>query len=137
MCARLTEAQDEQIWELGGRDVTLLLIDRGGFRFHCWTLDGDLEVRFGTPFLFRLADGREVEIDPEQPQAIAPLLDLIRTAVSQIAVRRAGELTVTFSDASSIRSRPHPAYEAWEINGAGELREIGYLCGPGGGSPWG
>ena len=135
MCARLAQSPDEHIWDLGGRSITQLLVDPSGFRFRCWTLDADLEVRFETPFSFRGADGREHDIDPEQPRTIAPLLDLIRTGVSEIRVLRSGEVAITLSDRSSIHARSHPVYEAWEIAGAGGLSGIGYLCGPGGGSP--
>ena len=137
MHARLAESRDEHVWELSGRSITQLLIDPSGFRFHCWTLDGDLEVRFETPFAFRGADGNEHQIDPEEPRTIAPLLDLIRAGVSQIRIRRTGEVEISFSDDSSIRASPDSAYEAWEITGAGDLTPIRYLCGPGGGSPWG
>src|SRR5690606_22876220 len=120
-----------------GRAVTMLILDRSGFRFHCWTLDGDLEVRLETPFEFHSPDGSQVSIDPEQPQTVAPLLNLVQAAVQQLRVKRSGELTVIFTDGTSLRAWPHPIFEAWEINGVGELGRIGYLCSPGDGSPWG
>jgi hypothetical protein len=124
------------VWELDGRDVTLLLIDFD-FRFHCWTLEGDLQARFGTPFTFAAADGREWKVDPEHPRTVAPLLDIAHAHVAEIRVRRDGRVSIAFTDGAAIRSEPHPSYEAWEIGGVGDLAAIGYLCGPGGGSPWG
>jgi hypothetical protein len=137
MSFRLAESNSEHTWTLDGRTVTQLLVDPSAFRFQCWSLDAGLEVRLGSPFTFRSQDGRDVHIDPEQPNSIAPLLQLIRTAVAQLLVQRSGELKATFTDGSMIIAGPHPAYEAWEVTGSGLLSEIGYLCGPGGGSPWG
>lgn len=137
MGAELSKSRDEHVWDLGGRAVTMLILDRSGFRFHCWTLDGDLEVRLETPFEFHSPDKSQVSIDPEQPQTVAPLLNLVQAAVQQLRVKRSGELTVIFTDGTSLRAWPHPIFEAWEINGVGELGRIGYLCSPGDGSPWG
>jgi hypothetical protein len=137
MGAQLSESENEHTWNFGGRAVTLLVIDRTGFRFHCWTLNGDLQVRFDSPFKFSAPDGREWNIEPEQPPTLAPLLELVQTGVSQIVIRRSGEVAISFSDGASIRSGRHSDYDAWAIQGEGEVGEISYECTAGGGSPWG
>ena len=36
------------------------------------------------------------------------------------------------------KSKPtYPQFEAWEARGEGAFEGLAYLCGPGGGSPWG
>lgn len=74
---------------------------------------------------------------PENPRAVAPLLDIARAHVTEIRVRRDGRVSITFTDGAVILSEPHESYEAWEIGGEGELAPIGYLCGPGGSPPSG
>jgi Family of unknown function (DUF6188) len=108
MCVQLVDVRDEHVWDLGGRSVTQLLVDPSGFRFHAWSLDGDLQARFETPFAFRSADGHQSVVDPEQPRTLAPLLDLIQTGVSRILVRRTGEVEVSFLDGSAITAKPQP-----------------------------
>ena len=128
---------DEHRWTLKDHQVTQLILDPSAFRFQTWTLAASAEIRCGVPFTYREADGIEHTLDPDAPESLAPLLGLLMQTLLTVTVTRLGNLAVTFGDGSELRVTPHPAYEAWEINGSGELEEMGYLCGPGGGSPWG
>ena len=105
-------------------------------RVQTWSLQDSLEIRFGAPFSFRDVDGRERDIDIEAPEQAAPLLSLLSLEIRAITVNRSGEMTVEFSDLSSITIASHPQYEAFEVTGSGDLERISYLAQPGGGSPW-
>jgi hypothetical protein len=135
--AIVDEQPDEHTWRLDGYRVTQLLVDASSFRFQSWALDGAVEIRCGAPFTFRDVDGREVAIDPELPERLAPLLTLTGRGLATVRVRRSGELMMQFGDGSAIVVPPHERYEAWEIRGSGVLEKLSYLCNIGGGSPWG
>jgi hypothetical protein len=137
MTATLTETADEQVWSFRGREVTQLIIDPAAFRFQTWTLDGAAEVRVNVPFTFRPAGGDPATLDPEHARELAPTLGLLGVGLERIGVQRTGELRIDFADGSVLEVSPHPAYEAWEVSGVDSLAALGYLCGPGGGSPWG
>jgi hypothetical protein len=137
MRATLIQNADEHHWMLLDYRVTQLLIDPGSFRLQSWSLEGSVEIRFGAPFSLISARGGERRLDPEQTEALAPVLALLRRPLQSITVSRDGELAVEFSDGVSLRSAPHPRYEAWEVQGAGALEGMSYQCDVGGGSPWG
>lgn len=137
MTAQLTKSDDEHTWTFQDRAVTQIIVDTAAFRLQTWRLDGGAEVRVGVPFTFRPADGPALTIDPERARELAPTLDLVGTGLRAIRVSRAGDLRIEFADGSALEVTPHPAYEAWEIRGADSLAGLAYLCGPGGGSPWG
>src|SRR6185295_14832933 len=100
-------------------------------------MDGTAEFRLGSPFRYVEGGGTEHAIDPGQPEQAAPLLGLITRPLKCVTVRRSGSLTLEFGDGSRLHIDPHPQLDAWEARGEGAFDELGYLCGPGGGSPWG
>lgn len=137
MAATLKQAPGQHNWRFSDQPVTQLLIDPGEFRFRSWTLSDSLEIRCGVPFRFAEADGREWIVDPTAHEQLAPLLTLLGRMLEEMEISRDGSLSVRFGDGSRIQVAPHPEYEAWEAHGGGRLEGLGYLCGPGGGSPWG
>jgi hypothetical protein len=137
MIANLASTHDEHEWSFVDSAVTQLIVDPGGFRFVVWSLEGSIEVRVGVPFTLRAANQTSSILDPECASDLAPTLDLLQVDLATIRVRRSGELRIDFANGAVLSVEPHPAYEAWEINGTGTMHELGYLCGPGGGSPWG
>jgi hypothetical protein len=137
MSATLDESPNRHRWVLDDHRVTQLLIDLASFRFQTWTMQASAEVRIGVPFTYREPDGVERRIDPEEPEQLAPLLTLLGRSIDTLVIDRTGELAVDFGEGSRISVRPHPRFQAWEIQGGGALEGLGYICGPGGGSPWG
>ena len=135
--AHLTETPDTRTWDLTGYRVTQLHIDAESVRIEVWTLAAAFEIRLGVPFRLLSSDGATTILDPEQSSELAPMLQLIGGSLSALCVRRSGNLVLTFADGRRLEADSHPAYEAWEVRGAGALEAIGYLASPGGGSPWG
>ncbi|HEX2217227.1 MAG TPA: DUF6188 family protein [Gemmatimonadales bacterium] len=137
MSAVLTRSSFEQLWTFEDRTVTQLVVDPGAFRLQTRALDGWAEVRVGVPFALRPAGRAPLLLDPEEARELAPALGLLGVGLRSIRVRRTGELRVEFADDSVLEVEPHPTFEAWEISGGESLAGLAYLCGPGGGSPWG
>ena len=136
MTADLTETPDEHRWSLRDHRVTQLLMDLRSFRFQTWSLEASAEIRLAVPFTYWEPDGLERQLDPEEPEQLAPLLSLLGRSIDTLTIARRGQLTIRFGDGSSIGIEPHPRVEAWEIQGGGALEGLGYLCNPGGGAPW-
>ena len=137
MLVKLKRSFDQHTWTFGDVRVSQLVLDPGSIRLIAWHLNGSADIRLFTPFEFVEPDGSKREVDPEQAEQVAPLLTLVQLSITGIEVTRAGSLQIAFGDGSSIGIEPHSKYEAWEANGEGALKELAYLCGPGGGSPWG
>lgn len=134
--ARLSKTSDQHNWEFINLAVTQLTFDPGTFRFVAWTLDGDIDVRFGAPFLF--GEGPDApSFDPIDTQSLSPVLSLVGCELAAATVLRSGALSVSPTNGKTLRIHPHPKFEAWESEGTGILSEFSYLCNPGGGSPWG
>ncbi len=133
----LKDTGGHHLWDLTGRRVTQLLLDPSSVRLQTWMPEGAAEVRIGVQFTLHTGAGIEHRLDPEQSEALSPVLPLLNRALRALVAFRSGELLVEFDDGASIRVQPHPEYEAWEANGEGELEGIAYLCSPGGGTPWG
>ena len=136
MRATLIESTDEHHWMLLDYRVTQLLVDPGSFRLQSWSLEGSLEIRFGAPFTLVSARGGARRLDPEQTEGLAPVLGLLRRPLQSVTISRDGVLAVEFSDGVVLRAEPHPRHEAWEVQGAGTLEGMAYVCGVGGGKPW-
>ena len=137
MKAELHESLDQHNWELQDVTVTQLVLDPGGLRIVAWHVDGSAEFRLGSPFSYTEADGLAREIDPEQAEQVSPLLALVSRPLTRVTVERSGGLELAFGDGSLLRIDPDPQFEAWEARGEGAFEGLAYLCGPGGGSPWG
>jgi uncharacterized protein DUF6188 len=137
MKVELHETTDQHDWELQDVAVTQLVVDPGALRIIAWHAEGSAEFRLGSVFSYTEPDGLERKVDPDQTEQVSPLLALVSRPLDRVTVRRSGELRLAFGDGSSIQIDPDPRFEAWEARGDGAFEELSYLCGPGGGSPWG
>jgi hypothetical protein len=136
MTAELMETPDEHRWTLRDHRVTLLAVDLRSLRFQTWTLEASAEIRLGAPFIYVEPDGLERRLSLDEPEQLAPLLSLLGRSIDTLLITRRGQLAIRFGDGSSITIEPHARTEAWEIQGGGALEGLGYLCQPGGGTPW-
>ncbi len=127
---------DRHVWTLGNHRVTQLVVEPGATRLVTWTLQASVDVRIGARFALRHADGEARAIDPDEPEQLAPLLTLVGRALETMTVLRRGELVLTFSDGTILAAGPHRRYEAWHVQGGGELEGMAYRCEPGGRVPW-
>lgn len=135
MPASLIQSADEHHWILLDHRIARVTVERDAVRLESWSLDGSLELRFAAPFVLRLPSGAERRLDPAQPEALGPLLPLVRRALRALTVRRDGELTVEIDDGSSIVAAPLGAREAWEVQGGGALEGMDYFGGVGRDTP--
>jgi hypothetical protein len=136
MSATLDEHPDRHVWTLHDHRVTQLVVELGATRLVTWTLNASLDVRFGTPFTVRQADGLDRPADPDEPEQLAPLLTLVGRWMETLTVTADGELALAFSDGTVLSARPDPRYEAWQVQGGGALEGLAYVARPGGGAPW-
>lgn len=137
MPAYLTETPEKHEWAISDHPVTSLIVDPSSVRLQAWTLQGMFELRFGVPFLLTPPEGTALEIDPERPQTVAPLLDLIGREVMRVHMTRSGSLVVELETGVRLTVEAHDRFEAWEAEFSGPFGDRGYLCRVGGGSPWG
>lgn len=136
MTATFDERPDRHVWTLHEHRVTQLVVELGAVRLVTWTLHASLDVRLGSAFTVRQADGVDRRADPDEPEQLAPLLTLVGRAAETLTATAAGELELTFSDGTVLVSRPDARYEAWQIQGGGALEGLAYVSQPGGGKPW-
>ena len=123
-------------WDLIGLKVTQLRLD---FQLHVpmWSLQREILIIFGTPFVLRRPTGEDQIFDPEQSETLCPLLSLLHRPVERFAASSDGRCLLRFADGTELHGEPHEKYEAWETHGEGDLGDASLLCGVGGGSPWG
>ena len=132
----LDSTPDRHRWTFAGHRVTQVAVELDGARLQSWALDASLDVRLGTAFTVRLADGTERSIDPHHPEQVAPLLTLLTRTIETLIVARSGTLVVSFSDGTEIRAASHPTIPAFEVQGGGALEGLAYVAVPGGGPLW-
>lgn len=123
-------------WDLAGLEVTFLHFDYR-FSVDMWSVERSLSIVFETPLGLHVPGSEEKVFDPEQNRQLGPLLSLLHLPVTSFAASSDGRCVLKFADGTELRSEPNPQFEAWEAHGTGDLKSIGLLCGPGGGSPWG
>lgn len=136
MSATLDEHPDRHVLTLHEHRVTQLLVELSAFRLQTWTLGASTELRVGVPFVLRQADGEDRRIDPAAAEQLAPLLTLVGRQLEALEVGRDGGLQAAFSDGTLVRVAPHARREAWQLQGAGGLEGLVYVCPAGGGVPW-
>jgi hypothetical protein len=134
----MIEYSDRRMWELGGHEVTRLLIDYR-FALQVWWLedavDHDLILTIGVPFRIRM-EGRERLIDPEVTTSLASTLPVLHKRVETLTVFRDGRLVLRFCDGAEIEVEKHAQHESWEAEGSGRLSDVVMLCSPHDGPPW-
>ncbi len=105
-------------------------------RLLTYSLGDAVELRVGVPFRLVQADGAERRIEPAEPEQLAPLLTLVGRRAEVMQMTDEGALTAGFSDGTVLHVAPHPREEAWQLQGAGGLEGLAYVCPAGGGPPW-
>jgi len=137
MSASFDELDDRHVWTLEGHRITQVCVDLSSCRLQSWSLQASLEIRFGVPFQLAFVDGTRREIDPEQPEQVAPLLTLVNRELLQLVVTKDGSIEARMSDGSVLTAISHRRHEAFAVSGGGALEGLVYVARPGGGSPWG
>jgi hypothetical protein len=134
----MTEYPDRRVWQLGGHEVTQLVIDYR-FSLQIWwredASDNDVTVTVGVPFVLRTTDSVQA-IDPEATSSVALALSILHKPVESVIAYRNGRLRITFVDGFEIAVEKHPQYESWEAYGHGLLADLQLLCSPHEGPPW-
>jgi hypothetical protein len=111
--------------------VRLLLIgrDANGHR----AVSAELIIE--SSFSFRDSSGKIHQLQPgTSGPALGPVIGLFMQAITAVAVRDRGTLTLDFNDGSQIVVEPHPKYESWHL--LGNEGVSGILVGPGGETGW-
>jgi hypothetical protein len=92
-----------------------------------------LRVYIEGEFTFAHERGEAILGTREQgPIQYAPLLGLMGEAVHGLYISTGGDLRIEFKSGAEIRIAPDPHYEAWQLDGLGNLMVV---CTPGGGEP--
>jgi Family of unknown function (DUF6188) len=86
-------------------------------------------ITLGGPFHMRGASGSRNDIDPGHPETVAPVLSVLRSQLSEVAIADPGVLSASFADGRTLIIGPGD-YEAWKFVGPGHGRVV---CLPGGG----
>jgi hypothetical protein len=95
-------------------------------------LAGDLDVRIEQNFTLVSRDGSERVLSPEgDPEAMAPVLAVSRSTVSEIVAFDDGRLEISFIDGMRILVPMCEDYEAWTLVGADGLRIVSLTAGEG------
>ena len=136
MSATLDERPDGHVLLLDEHRVTQLLVELRAMRLLTYSLHDALELRVGVPFTLQQADGETRQVDPAEPERLAPLLTLVGRRVEALEVAEGGAVEIAFSDGTLLAVAPHPREEAWQLQGAGGLEGLVYRCPAGGGRPW-
>jgi hypothetical protein len=90
-------------------DLTSITIDRRS------TLHfGDAALSIGAPFTL-VSDRTTHVLDPEQRDALGPLVALYPSTVRWLWTTPQGELTVVFGEGVVLRVAPHPVVRAWTV----------------------
>src|SRR5258707_382562 len=136
----MREFEDRRVWALGGHEITRLCLDYR-FSIEIWwgeegSPDNNVTIQIGNRFLLRRG-GKPIEIDPEQIETVVPALDILHKPVDSLAAYRDGRLVLRLAGGDEILVEKDSSYESWETHGIGMLADIGMLCSPHEGSPWG
>jgi uncharacterized protein DUF6188 len=123
------------LWTLSEWPITQLGFDVASVRLSAWKLQGSVEIRVGCPFTFR-TEADSMLLDPEATTSLSPILSLLGQPLHTITVTSRGVLHLEIGHCD-LAVEPHREFEAWEAQGEGVFDGLGYLCRPGGGSPWG
>jgi hypothetical protein len=113
---------------LRGRKVTRLAIDYV-VKLEFTEPGPYAAISLSSRFHLRGASGASDDIDPAHPETVAPVLSLVRSQLSEVAIADPGVLTASFADGRTLIIGPGD-YEAWEFVGPGHSRVV---CLPGGG----
>jgi hypothetical protein len=134
--AHESKHSDRREWTFSEAIVTEVRFDAAGLRLEIWTSESELSIRLASRIQYTHPRG-EVTLNPGQTTSLGPLLSLLGLSLISAAVFRTGSLSLCFTQGHTVLIDPDPQFEAWEAQGTGIAKRFRYLCGPGGGSPWG
>lgn len=137
MPAYLVESPTVHEWTISDHPLTTVAVDLSQVRLQSWTGGGAFDIRFGAPFLLTRVAGNLVRVDAENPLTVAPLLELLGRGITRVCMTRAANLVVEFDSGDRLTAEAHREFDSWEAEFTGPFGRYGYLCGAGGGSPWG
>ena len=131
---------DCRVWMLDGHEVTRLLVDYA-FTIEIWWNDdgkGDNNITITIETLFTLQrDGKIIKFEPEQKETLGPALMILHRPIEFFTAFDNGRLIIRFTDNSEIVVEKNSWDEFWNTFGTGEFSQIGMLCSPHEGRPWG
>ncbi len=136
----MQEYPDRRVWALNEHEVTRLCID-SAFTIDIWwrndkRVDTSLTIVIEAAFVLRRGE-HERQFNPEHGQTLGPVLDILHTPVESLTAYRDGRPVLRFIDGAEIIVGKDERYESWHTFGTGELADIGMLCSPHEGPPWG
>lgn len=135
----IVEYPDRRVWRLDGHEVTQLIVNYA-FTIVIWwrdqKSDNSVTIVLEQPFSVKRDDHTQ-DFDPEQTGTLCNALDILYQPVESLTAFRNGRLVLRFTDTSELISEKDDSYESWHIFGTGEYAQIGMLCSPHGGPPWG
>jgi hypothetical protein len=119
---------------LAGADVTLISIDQA-LALDLWvSIERSILVRIERGFTFSTGITSE-EVQWSSPTELGRFAELYGASAVSIDLSTAGELYLRFEDGRSIRVRPDPQYEAFQVSSSENVVSGGFefISTPGGG----
>ena len=121
----LVEAADHWALPLTGREVTRCCVDYA-VTLAFGETDGSIYVTIEQPLWFKAvtaADEQQfVPVGP--PDALGPVLSVLRNPISRAVAYKDGRLEMDFADGSLLRVPVSEAFEAWSLVGPEGLRLV-------------
>jgi hypothetical protein len=136
LVATVEAIEDPRGWALSvrGWTITRCYIDPSGFGLLADGGTGEiLDVYIEGHFTLREAGHEESFRAGDGATRLAPLLTLMGRELNEVRVSRNSDLTVIFTDGSTLSAAPESDYEAWNL----EVGRVMFICTPGGGGPSG
>ena len=134
MSKHLKEFPDKREWNLFGFTLTRLCFDYQTTLLIA-TSQSTLTVIIETPFTLCRGSLSMVINDPQV--AMLEMGALLHKPVSSLTAFRNGMLVIKFVEGMEIEVQKNEQYESWQTFGDGDVADIGMLCSPHEGSPWG
>lgn len=122
-------------WSLDGLRVTQIRLDQA-LHIHMWSLEKDLLLWLGTPFMFRDRAGNEFRVDPSVVSDTIPVLPVLGSNARLFRASSHSRCELV-TDFGVVSAEIHPRFEAWYSEGSGDLEGANLLSPIGSGSPWG
>ncbi len=117
----LMKAGDRWVLPVAGQQVAQLCLDYAV----TLRLQNDVVVRIEQPFVITSPTGEERLIVPEgDVDRLAPVLNLVRSTVTEGAAFDDGHLELSFADGARVSVPSAEDYEPWEIVGPEGLRIV-------------
>jgi hypothetical protein len=111
----LSDEHDRLVLPVHGNEVSQISVD------YAFTLTlGSVSIRIEQPFVVT-RHGETRTYEPEDILSLGTLLDLHKAVVHDGYARKDGVLVLNFDDGAILAVEPHPQYEAFVIDGIGQI----------------